>query len=51
MRGSSSDNEDDLISLFGNLSMDQKKLNELIETINEKEDLLECQEDLLVKEK
>jgi hypothetical protein len=31
--------------------MDQKKkLNELIETINEKDDLLECQEDLLVKE-
>jgi hypothetical protein len=49
--GSFSDNEDDLISLFANLSMDQKKkLNELIETINEKDDLLECQEDLLVKE-
>jgi serine phosphatase RsbU (regulator of sigma subunit) len=31
--------------------MDQKKnLNKLIETINEKDDLLECQEDLLVKE-
>jgi hypothetical protein len=49
--GSSSDNEDDLISLFANLTMEQKKkLNELIETINEKDDLLECQEDLLVKE-
>jgi chromosome segregation ATPase len=49
--GSSSDNEDDLISLFANLNMDQKKkLNELTETINEKNDLLECQEDLLVKE-
>jgi hypothetical protein len=49
--GSSSDNNDDLISLFANLTMDQKKkLNELIETINEKDDLLECQEDLLVKE-
>jgi hypothetical protein len=49
--GSSSDNEDDLISLFTNLTMDQKKkINELIETINEKDDLLECQEDLLVKE-
>jgi hypothetical protein len=49
--GSSSDNEDDLISLFANLTMNQKKkLNELIETINEKDDLLECQEDLLVKE-
>jgi hypothetical protein len=48
---SSSDNEDDLVSLFTNLTMDQKKkLNELIETINEKDDLLECQEDLLVKE-
>jgi hypothetical protein len=49
--GSSSDNKDDLISLFANLNMDQKKkLNELIETINEKDDLLECQEDLLVEE-
>jgi serine phosphatase RsbU (regulator of sigma subunit) len=49
--GSSSDNEDDLLSLFANLSMEQKKkLNELIETINEKDDLLERQEDLLVKE-
>jgi hypothetical protein len=49
--GSSSDNEEDLLSLFANLSMDQKKkLNELIETINEKDALLECQEDLLVKE-
>jgi hypothetical protein len=49
--GSSSDNEDDLISLFANLTMDQnKKLNELIETINEKDDLLERQEDFLVKE-
>jgi hypothetical protein len=49
--GSSSDNEDDLISLFANLTMEQnKKLNELIETINEKDDLLESQDDLLVKE-
>jgi hypothetical protein len=49
--GSSSENEHDLVSLFANLTMDQnKKLNELIETINEKDDLLECQEDLLVKE-
>ena len=38
--GSSSDNEDDLISLFANLNMDQnKKLNELIETINEKDSM------------
>jgi hypothetical protein len=28
----------------------KKKLNELIETINEKDDLLESQEDFLVKE-
>jgi hypothetical protein len=49
--GSSSDNEDDLTSLFANLTKDQKKkVNELIETINEKDDLFECQEDLLVKE-
>jgi chromosome segregation ATPase len=49
--GSSSDNEDDLTSLFSYLTKDQKKkINELIESINEKDDLLECQEDLLVKE-
>jgi chromosome segregation ATPase len=49
--GSSSNNEDDLLSLFANLSMEQKKkLNELIETFNEKDDLLEFQEDLLIKE-
>jgi hypothetical protein len=49
--GSSSDDNDDLTSLFANLSKDQKKkVNELIETINEKDDILECQEDLLVKQ-
>jgi hypothetical protein len=49
--GSSSDNEDNLTSLFANLTKDQnKKINELIESINVKDDLLECQEDLLVKE-
>jgi hypothetical protein len=49
--GSSSDNEDDLTSLFANLTKNQKqKINELIESINEKDDILECQEDLLVKE-
>jgi hypothetical protein len=48
--GSSSDNEDDLTSLFANLTKDQKKkIHKLIETINEKDDLLECQQDLLVK--
>jgi hypothetical protein len=49
--GSSSDSEDNLMSLFANLSMDQKKkLNELIEAINEKDELLDCQEDFLIKE-
>jgi hypothetical protein len=48
---SSSDDEDNLMSLFANLSMDQKKkINELIETINEKDGLLESQEDFLIKE-
>ena len=50
-QGSSSDNDDDLTSLFANLTKEQKKkINELIETINEKDDILKCQEDLLVKE-
>jgi hypothetical protein len=49
--GCSSDNKYDLISLVANLTKNQKqKINELIESINEKDDLLECQEDLLVKE-
>jgi hypothetical protein len=49
--GSSSDDNDDLTCLFAILTKDQKKkINELIESINEKDDLLECQEDLLVKE-
>jgi hypothetical protein len=48
---SSSDDNDDLTSHFANLTKDQKKkINELIETINEKDDILECQEGLLVKE-
>jgi hypothetical protein len=39
------------MSLFANLSMDQKKkLNELIEAINEKDELLESQENFLIKE-
>jgi hypothetical protein len=47
--GTSSDNDDDLTSLFTNLTKEQKKkINESIETINEKDDVLECQEDLLV---
>jgi hypothetical protein len=49
--GSSSDSEDNLMSLFANLSIDQnKKLNELIEVINEKDELLDSQEDFLIKE-
>jgi hypothetical protein len=49
--GSSRDNEDDLTSLFANLTKNQKKkINELIESIIEKDDLLECQDDLLVME-
>jgi hypothetical protein len=49
--GSSSDDNDDLTSLFANLTKDQKKkINKLIESINKKDDLLGCQEDLLVKE-
>jgi chromosome segregation ATPase len=49
--GSSSDDEDNLMSLFANLNMEQKeKLNELIEAINEKNELLESQEDFLIKE-
>jgi hypothetical protein len=39
--GSSSDDNDDLTSLFANLTKDQKKkITELIESINEKDDLL-----------
>jgi DNA repair exonuclease SbcCD ATPase subunit len=49
--GSSSDSEDNLMSLFANLNMDQKKkLNELIEAINDKDELLDSQEDFLIKE-
>jgi hypothetical protein len=49
--GSSSEEEDDLLVLFANLSMEQKKkLNELIEAIHEKDELLDSQEDFLIKE-
>jgi hypothetical protein len=45
--GSSSDDNDDLTSPVANHTRDQKKkINELIESINKKDDLLECQEDL-----
>jgi hypothetical protein len=50
--GSSSENEDDLLTLFANLNMEQQiKLNELIEAIHEKDELLDSQEDLLKKTK
>jgi hypothetical protein len=49
--GSSSNDEDDLLALFANLNMERKKkLNKLIKAINEKDDLLESQEDFLIKE-
>jgi hypothetical protein len=49
--GSSSEDEDDLLSLFANLNMQQKeKLNELIGTIHEKDELLDSQEEFLIKE-
>jgi hypothetical protein len=46
-----SDEEDNLRTLFANLNMQQKeKLNELIRAIHEKDDLLDTQEDFLIKE-
>jgi hypothetical protein len=49
--GSSSEDEDDLLTLFGNLNMEQKeKLNELIGAIHEKDELLDSQEEFLSKE-
>jgi hypothetical protein len=49
--GSSSDDEDDFLSLFANLNMQQKeKLNELIGAIHEKDELLDNQEEFLIKE-
>jgi hypothetical protein len=48
--GSSSDDEDDLLALFANLNMQQKeKLNELIGAIHEKDELLDSQEEFLIK--
>jgi hypothetical protein len=47
----SNDDEGDLFALFANLNMQQKeKLNELISTIHDKDDLLDSQEDFLIKE-
>jgi hypothetical protein len=49
--GSSSDDEDDFLALFANLNMQQKeKLNELISAIHEKDELLDNQEEFLIKE-
>jgi hypothetical protein len=49
--GSSSDDEDNLLSLFANLNMQQKeKLNELVGVIHEKDELLDSQEEFLIKE-
>jgi hypothetical protein len=49
--GSSSDDEDNLLSLFANLNMQEKiKLNELIGAIHEKDELLDSQEEFLIKE-
>jgi ubiquinone biosynthesis protein UbiJ len=46
-----SDDEDNLLSLFANLNMQQKeKLNELIGAIHEKGKLLDSQEEFLIKE-
>jgi hypothetical protein len=47
----SSNDEDSLLALFANLNMQQKeKLNELIGAIHEKDELLDSQEDFLIKE-
>jgi hypothetical protein len=47
----SSDEEDNLRTLFANLNMQQKeKLNELISAIHENDELLDTQEDFLIKE-
>jgi hypothetical protein len=49
--GSSSDDEDNLLTLFANLNMQQKeKLNELIGAIHKKDELLDSQEEFLIKE-
>jgi hypothetical protein len=49
--GSSSEDEDNLFTLFANLNMQQKeKLNELIGAIHEKDELLDSQEEFVIKE-
>jgi uncharacterized protein YjcR len=49
--GSSSEEEDNFFTLFANLNMQQKeKLNELIGVIHEKDELLDSQEEFIIKE-
>ena len=49
--GSSSEDEDKLLTLFANLNMQQKeKFNELIGAIHDKDELLDNQEEFLIKE-
>jgi hypothetical protein len=49
--GSSSEDEDDLLTLFANLNKEQKeKLNELIGVIHEKDELLDSQDEFLIKQ-
>jgi hypothetical protein len=49
--GSSYEDEDNLLTLFANLNMHQKeKLNELIGAIHEKDEVLDSQEEFLIKE-
>jgi uncharacterized protein YjcR len=49
--GSSSDDEDNLLALFANLNMQQReKMNELIGAIHKKVELLDSQEEFLIKE-
>jgi uncharacterized protein YjcR len=49
--GRSSVDEENLLSHFANLNMQQKeKLNELIGAIHEKDELLDIQEEFLIKE-
>jgi hypothetical protein len=49
--GSSSEDEDNLLTLFANLNMQQKeKWNELIGAIHDKDELLDSQEEFLIKD-
>jgi hypothetical protein len=49
--GSSSEDEDNLLTIFANLNMQQKeKMNELIGAIHEKDELLDSKEEFLIKE-